>query len=138
MWSGSRQRAKAAGGNVIADDDLLSRIDELDGPSDLLAPLLGDVRTSPLQIDHLFASFDLDAIDAAHAPGVSAMNPAGLTVREAARLTFMAASHPKLRCLDIMELSPPNDDKARTAKVAAHLFLHALMGLTLGRDMQER
>jgi formimidoylglutamase len=126
------------GRNVIADDDLLSRIDELDGPADLLAPLLGDTTAGPLEINHLFASFDLDAIDASHAPGVSAMNPAGLTVREAARLTFMTASDPKLRCLDIMELSPPNDDKGRTARITAHLFLHALMGLTLGREMQER
>ncbi|MBY0307375.1 MAG: formimidoylglutamase [Phycisphaerales bacterium] len=126
------------GRNVIADDDLVSRIDELDGPADLLAPLAGDVRNDPVSPDHLFASFDLDAIDAAHAPGVSAMNPAGLSVRESARLVFMAASDARLRCLDIMELSPPNDDRGRTARVAAHLFLHALMGLTLGREMQSR
>jgi arginase family enzyme len=37
-----------------------------------------------------------------------------------------------------MELSPPNDDKNRTARVAAHLFLHALMGLKLGREIEER
>lgn len=121
--------------NVIADDDLVNRIEELGGPDDLLAPLHNE---RPETIDHLFASFDLDAIDAAHAPGVSSLNPAGLSVREAARLMFMAASHPRLRCLDIMELSPPNDDKNRTARIAAHLFLHALMGLTLGREMQER
>lgn len=124
--------------NVIADDDLITRIDELDGPDDLLAPLHGDTRGGALEVNHLFASFDLDAIDAAHAPGVSAMNPAGLTVREASRLVFMAASHPRLRCFDFMELSPPHDDKNRTARVAAHLFLHALMGLTLGREIEER
>lgn len=128
--------SSACGGrNVIADDDLVARIDELSGPDDLLAPLHNE---EPETINHLFASFDLDAIDASHAPGVSAMNPAGLTVREAARLVFMAASHPRLRCFDFMELSPPHDDKGRTARVAAHLFLHALMGLKLGREIEER
>ena len=36
------------------------------------------------KMPHLFVSFDLDVLDAAHAPGVSATNPAGWTVREAA------------------------------------------------------
>lgn len=126
----------ACGGrNIIADDDLIGRIDDLGGPDDLLAPLHNE---DPASIDHLFCSFDLDALDASHAPGVSAMNPAGMTTREAARLMFIAASHPRLRCLDIMELSPPNDDKGRTARAAAHLFLHALMGLKLGREIEQR
>lgn len=129
----------ACGGrNIIADDDLVSgggRIDELSGPDDLLAPLHNE---EPGTINHLFASFDLDAIDASHAPGVSAMNAAGLSSREAARLVFIAASHPRLRCFDFMELSPPHDDKNRTARLAAHLFLHALMGLKLGREIEER
>lgn len=33
--------------------------------------------------ESLFVSFDLDVLDAAHAPGVSALNPAGWNVREA-------------------------------------------------------
>jgi formimidoylglutamase len=136
----SREHAEyystACGGrNVIADDDLVMRIDDLAGPDALLAPLHNE---EPEAITHLFCSFDMDAVDASHAPGVSAMNPAGLATREAARLLFIAASHPRLRCLDIMELSPPHDDKGRTARVAAHLFLHALMGLRLGREIEKR
>lgn len=127
--------AACGGRNVIADDDLVSRIDELAGPDDLLSPLHNE---DPASIDHLFASFDLDAVDAAFAPGVSAMNAAGLNPREAARLVFIAASHPRLRCLDFMELSPPHDDRGRTARLTAHLFLHALMGLRLGRLISER
>ena len=130
--------AACGGRNIIADDDLVAgagRIDELAGPDALLAPLHNE---DPAALDHLFCSFDLDTLDASHAPGVSAVNPAGLSVRDAARLVFIAASHPRLRCLDIMELSPPHDDRGRTARVAAHLFLHALMGLRLGREIAGR
>jgi arginase family enzyme len=35
-----------------------------------------------------------------------------------------------------MELCPAHDEQGRTARVAAHLFLHAMMGLRLGPLMQ--
>ncbi|MEQ8844027.1 MAG: arginase family protein [Phycisphaerales bacterium] len=73
-----------------------------------------------------FASLDMDAIDAAFAPGVSAMNPAGLTSQEACAWVKKVAASPNLCCLDIMELSPPHDDRDRTARLAAHLLLWAL------------
>lgn len=70
-----------------------------------------------------FASLDLDAIDAAHAPGVSAMNPCGLTPREAVSWATRMAASPEVRCFDVMELSPPNDDRDRTARLAAYIVL---------------
>jgi arginase family enzyme len=73
-----------------------------------------------------FASLDLDAIDAAYAPGVSAANPCGCDARFArVWITTMARAR-HLRCLDIMELSPPHDDHDRTARLAASLLLTAL------------
>ncbi|HZW10271.1 MAG TPA: arginase family protein [Phycisphaerales bacterium] len=76
----------------------------------------------------LFVSFDLDVLDAAFAPGVSAMNPAGWTPRQAEAAAFAAGRCARVRCFDIMELSPPNDDMDRTARLAAHLFLTFLRG----------
>lgn len=73
--------------------------------------------------EHLFFSLDLDVIDAAAAPGVSARNPAGMSVREAVRWAHAAGANERVRCFDIMELCPPNDHDQRTARVAAHLFL---------------
>ncbi|OAB61684.1 hypothetical protein AY599_07880 [Leptolyngbya valderiana BDU 20041] len=70
-----------------------------------------------------FASLDMDAIDAAHAPGVSAMNPCGVTPREAVAWAKRMAAAPHVRCFDVMELSPPNDDRDRTARLAAYLVL---------------
>jgi formiminoglutamase len=124
-----------AHGGTIADDDWADRLEEdADdaGTPELLAPIEGCA--------HLAVSFDLDAIDAAFAPGVSARNPAGLDPRRASRAIFRLAADPRVRCLDLMELSPPHDDPpggaGRTARLAAHLFLHALMGWRWGRVLR--
>jgi formiminoglutamase len=77
----------------------------------------------------LFASFDLDVLDGSHAPGVSAVNPAGWSVREAAEWVAALGREPRVRCFDIMELNPAFDEGGRTARVAAHLFLCFLRGL---------
>ncbi len=75
-----------------------------------------------------FVSFDLDVLDAAHAPGVSALNPAGWSVREAEAWVRACGADPRVRCFDLMELNPAHDPDARTARVAAHLFLTFLQG----------
>jgi formimidoylglutamase len=77
---------------------------------------------------NLFVSFDLDVLDAAHAPGVSATNPAGWTVREAEEWVFACGASNRVRCFDLMELNPIFDVDGRTARVAAHLFLSFLRG----------
>lgn len=77
---------------------------------------------------NLFTSFDLDAVDAAHAPGVSALNVCGMSAAMAESHTLSAGACPLVRCFDIMELSPPHDPDARTARLAAHLFLTFLRG----------
>ncbi len=79
-----------------------------------------------------FCSFDMDVLDQSIAPGVSAMNPCGLSVEKAATALALISRIPSLRCLDFMELSPPHDDQGRTARVAAHLFLTVLMVLSQG------
>ncbi|MDX2147620.1 MAG: arginase family protein [Planctomycetota bacterium] len=87
-----------------------------------------------LRSDVLGVSFDLDALDAAHAPGVSAINPAGLGVREAGELVRELGRDARVHCFDIMELSPPHDDPpggtpaSRTARAAVYLFLSFLRG----------
>ena len=76
----------------------------------------------------LFISLDLDVIDAAYAPGVSAMNPSGWTPAQAAAWARAAGRELRVRCFDIMELSPAHDRGNRTARVAAHVFLSFLRG----------
>jgi formiminoglutamase len=77
---------------------------------------------------NLFVSFDLDVLDGAHAPGVSALNPAGWTVREAEAWVRACGADARVRCFDLMELNPRFDIDGRTARVAAHLFLTFLAG----------
>lgn len=76
----------------------------------------------------LFVSFDLDVLDAAHAPGVSAPNPAGWTVRAAEAWVRACGASARVRCFDLMELNPAHDVEGRTARVAAHLLLTFLAG----------
>jgi formiminoglutamase len=76
-----------------------------------------------------FVSIDLDGIDAAFAPGVSARNPLGLRVEHASALAEAAGASPGVGHFDLMELCPPHDVDARTARVAAYLFLAFISGL---------
>ncbi|MDQ7013365.1 MAG: formimidoylglutamase [Planctomycetota bacterium] len=76
----------------------------------------------------LTVSFDLDLLDASCAPGVSAMNPCGWSSPDAATAVLAAGRCARVRCFDIMELSPPHDRDNRTARLAAHLFLTFLRG----------
>ncbi|GAB4386160.1 MAG: formimidoylglutamase [Phycisphaerales bacterium] len=75
-----------------------------------------------------FVSLDLDVIDQAYAPGVSAMNPCGWTPSLAQRWVRAAGARPQVRCFDIMELNPRFDEGGRTARLAARLFLEFLSG----------
>jgi formimidoylglutamase len=77
-----------------------------------------------------FVSIDLDVLDSSMAPGVSAINPVGWTVRQLAEYAFLAGENPHVRCLDIMELNPNFDIDGRTARAAAHLFLSFLHGFS--------
>src|SRR5262249_35475845 len=75
-----------------------------------------------------FASLDLDVLDAAFAPGVSATNPSGWLPLHAQHRMLARGRCKAVRCLDIMELNPDHAEDGRTARLAAHLFLSFLRG----------
>jgi formiminoglutamase len=77
----------------------------------------------------LFVSLDLDVLDQAYAPGVSAMNPAGWSPARAENWVRAAGRNPRVRLFDIMELAPRHDPEGRTARLAARLFLAFLQGV---------
>lgn len=91
-------------------------------------------RSEPLDA---FASLDLDVLDGAFAPGVSAANPVGMSSREVERLVGALGRSHRIRCFDIMELNPRFDVDGRTARVAAHMFLTFLKGLAARWDRTE-
>lgn len=81
-----------------------------------------------------FVSFDLDALDPAFAPGVSAHAPGGLTAAQALELVFLLGQHPACRGFDLVELAPPLDVQDLSSHLAAALVLRFLAGVATSRD----
>jgi len=73
--------------------------------------------------DAFYLSIDMDAADAAFAPGVSAPGVGGLSGREMIGIVRTLATDPRLIGADIMETSPPHDSDGRTSRLAARLLL---------------
>jgi formiminoglutamase len=86
------------------------------------------LRAFQAQQRPVLATFDLDVFSAAHAPGVSAVNPWGLSADLGLALAQAFGASPAVVCLDLMELAPGLDSDGRTSKLAAFLaaaFLEA-------------
>ena len=73
-------------------------------------------------------TFDLDAVDAAAAPGVSAPCPNGISVAQWLRAASTAAANPHVHSVDIVELNPKLDVDSRTARLAARTLWAFLAG----------
>ncbi|MCC7087203.1 MAG: formimidoylglutamase [Pirellulales bacterium] len=113
------------GGQIIFEHEIFNWR-ELDEQNPLVENWLSIATDQGTQA--AFCSIDLDALNSAFAPGVSAINPLGLEVRHAVALARLAGANSQIRHFDIMELSPPHDLDGRTARVAALLFLCFLSG----------
>lgn len=72
--------------------------------------------------DHVFFSFDIDAIDPAFAPGAGAHEPGGLTSRQA--LDCVRALAPRCDGFAVTEVNPLKDVGGATATLAAYLLYH--------------
>lgn len=75
------------------------------------------------------ASFCLDAVDQAFAPGVSAPSCDGLWPAEWLRAAYRAGSSPSVTSADIVELNPSFDRDGQTARLAARTVWEILRGL---------
>jgi formiminoglutamase len=67
----------------------------------------------------MLASFDLDAVSQAEAPGVSAPNPAGLGSELWLEAAYSAGRCPAVTSADVVELNPVVDRDGQTARLAA-------------------
>jgi formiminoglutamase len=80
--------------------------------------------------DALVVSFDLDAVVASSAPGVSAPQAEGILPSEAIEMMELAGANRKACSLGIFELNPEHDPEQLTARLAAtsawHFFEAAL------------
>lgn len=79
--------------------------------------------------DHLFLSFDIDAIDPAYAPGAGAHEPGGISSAEALEMVELLAPH--CVAMAITEVNPATDHMDQTSMLAAYLaFSFAVYGRT--------
>ncbi len=77
-------------------------------------------------VDGIYLSLDLDALDPEHTPGVGTPVPAGLSQREAHLACEMMAETGKLIGMDLVEVNPILDLQNRTALLAVDFALSSL------------
>lgn len=107
--------AKAAGIHTytIADiesEGLLSIVDQV-------------IQILEIKCDCIYLSVDMDVVDQAYAPGCPAIGPGGLTARELLSSVALAAKHPLVKGMDIVEVDPSKDFRDMTSRLAAHVML---------------
>jgi arginase len=78
------------------------------------------------ETDGVYLSFDMDALDPLHAPGVGTPVPAGLSQREAHLACELIGGTGKLIGMDMVEVNPILDVQNRTAILAVDFVLSAL------------
>jgi arginase family enzyme len=67
----------------------------------------------------VYASVDIDAMDAAFAPGTGAPTPGGLTSYQILQAAYLLGQHPLVRGLDVVEVAPSYDINNITSILAA-------------------
>ena len=87
--------------------------------------VLRQIEDFSAQFDALYVSLDLDVLDGAFAPGVSAPSVNGLTPFQVKNILQKLVASKKIKVFDLVELNPEWDQDNRTAKLAAH-FLQEL------------
>lgn len=81
-------------------------------------------------------SFDLDAVDQAFAPGVSAPATGGLGTQTWFHAAYGAGLSSFVSSVDICELSPPHDRDGQTARIAALTLWNFLSGCAVRFGIQ--
>ena len=65
----------------------------------------------------MMSLFDIDAVDQAQAPGVSAPATGGLYAALWLEAAYQAGRSPRVTSCDLVELCPPHDRDGQTARV---------------------
>lgn len=87
------------------------------------------------KVDKLYVSIDLDVLNSSYAPGVSAINPFGISPKLLLFGLTELIKTGKVCAIDIAEMNPTYDVDGRTAKLAAYLINHICdLFLSLGHE----
>lgn len=76
----------------------------------------------------IYVTLDVDVLDQAHAPGVAAMNPGGMTSWQLFDLMGLLGADPRVAALDVVEIDATLDPRRATVRTALHAVLHFLAG----------
>lgn len=87
-----------------------------------LAPLFPMIDALAKQVDNIWVSLDLDAIDAVYAPGAGMPNKKGLTYREIAAIADYIGQRCNVVGVDVVEYNPLQDENGKTAELAIELI----------------
>lgn len=79
----------------------------------------------------VYLSIDADVVRQADVPGVSAPNPLGLPGYEVIAAAHRAGRHPAVSSLDLVEINPRLDGDGQSARWAALVVWHFLVGLAI-------
>jgi arginase len=115
---GEKENLRAAGALVLS----MEQIDR-SGMHAAMARALEHVSRAT---DGLYLSFDMDALDPRHAPGVGTSVPGGLTYREAHLACELVAETGRLIGMDLVEVNPILDVQNQTALLAVEFARSAL------------
>jgi arginase len=116
--SGEKANLKSAGAMVMG----MEQIDRYG----MVAVMEKAIERVSRDVDGIYLSLDLDALDPEHAPGVGTPVPAGLNQRETHLACELIAETGKLIGMDLVEVNPILDVQNRTATLAVEFALSAL------------
>ncbi len=94
------------------------------GPVNVVSSIISELSWC----QHVYITFDMDAIDPAYAPGVGNPEPMGLTPYDALYAVSKIVDQ-RLIGMDVVETSPHYDPGGGTAALAAKLLIEAMIKL---------
>lgn len=115
------QKVRKAGGTIVGADEWTR---------DGLAAIDRAIAIAADGVDGVYLSVDIDVLDQAEAPGVSAPTPGGVTSAMLFAGIRRIAERAPLVGVDIMETAPPLDRDHMTARAAAYAAMHLLAGVS--------
>ncbi|HSL30913.1 MAG TPA: arginase [Anaerolineales bacterium] len=116
--SGEKRNLREAGVMVQS----MEQIDRIG----MVAALERAINRVSQEVDGIYLSFDMDALDPRHAPGVGTPVQGGLTYREAHLACEVVAETGKLIGMDMVEVNPILDAQNQTAILAVEFVRSAL------------
>jgi arginase len=111
--------------NLREADVLVLGMEQIDRIG-MVAAVERSIERVSRDVDGIYLSMDLDALDPRDAPGVGTPVPGGLTYREAHLVCEVVAETGKLIGMDIVEVNPILDERNQTAVLAVDFACSAL------------